>query len=67
MISVEKEEFEQLVEYLEEIESITIGADSPDANELAKKNPKKAIKLMEQDMAAISKLITKINELKMFY
>lgn len=66
-IEISKEEYDALVGYLEEIDAITIGADSPDANELAKKNPKQALEDMTADMAAISEIVTKIMEMKMFY
>lgn len=66
-IEISREEYDALVGYLEEINGITIVADSPDANELAKKNPKKALEDMTADMAAISEIVTKILELKMFY
>ena len=66
-IEISREEYDALAGYLEEINGITIVADSPDANELAKKNPKKALEDMTADMAAISEIVTKILELKMFY
>lgn len=66
-IEISREEYDALVGYLEEINGITIVADSPDANELAKKNPKKALEDMTADMAAISEIVTKILEMKMFY
>lgn len=66
-IEISREEYDALVGYLNEIDGITIVADSPDANELAKKNPKKALEDMTADMAAISEIVTKILELKMFY
>ena len=66
-IEISREEYDALAGYLEEINGITIVADSPDANELAKKNPKKALEDMTADMAAISEIVTKILEMKMFY
>lgn len=66
-IEISREDYHALVGYLEEIDAITIGADSPDANKLANKNPYKAIKDMTADMAAISNIVTKIMEMKMFY
>ena len=65
-IEISREEYDALAGYLEEINGITIVADSPDANALAKKNPKKALEDMTADMAAISEIVTKILELKMF-
>ena len=38
-----------------------------EVNELAKKNPKKALEDITSDMAAISEIVTKIMEMKMFY
>ena len=66
-IEISREEYDALAGYLEEINGITIVADSPDANELAKKNPKKALEDMTADMAAISEIVSKILEMKMFY
>jgi hypothetical protein len=47
---------------LEEIDGICIGADSPDANTLMKKNPKKACEYMYSDIAEICNIVTDIQK-----
>lgn len=47
---------------LEEIDSICIGADSPDANTLMKKDPKTACEYMYSDIAEICNIVTDIQK-----
>lgn len=48
------------IEQLEEIQAICIGADSPDAITLGKKDPSKELKLCRMDISAISNIVEQI-------
>lgn len=53
---------EKIIEKLEEIQSICIGADSPDAIENGKNNPADELEKCRQDLSAISDNVEKILE-----
>ena len=50
----------KLFEQLEEIQSICIGADSPDAHEHAERDPIEELQCCQQDLGAISNIVEKI-------
>lgn len=52
----------QLFEQLEEIQSICIGADSPDAHEHAERDPFEELQCCQQDLGAISDIVEKIQQ-----
>lgn len=49
-----------IIEYLQEIQSICIGADSPDAIENGKRDPVDELQKCRVDMCAISVIVEKI-------
>ena len=54
---------EKITELLDEIQSICIGADSPDAIENGKNNPADELEKCRQDLSAISDIVEQIQEL----
>ena len=54
---------DEIVELLEEIKSICVGADSPDALENGKKNPKDELAKCRKDISTISDLAEQIENL----
>ena len=48
------------IEKLEEIQSICIGADSPDAQERTKQDPIQELAYCQADLGAISKLVEEL-------
>lgn len=55
---------QDIVEMLDEIQSICIGADSPDAIENGKNNPVDELEKCRQDLSAISDIVEQILEPK---
>lgn len=55
---------QDIVEMLDEIQSICIGADSPDAIENGKRDPADELKKCRQDLTAISNIVEQILEPK---
>ena len=51
-----------IIEMLEEIQSICIGADSPDAQERTKTDPKTELENCQKDLSAISDIVEKIQQ-----
>jgi hypothetical protein len=54
---------DKIIEKLEEIQAICIGADSPDALNNGEKDPIAELQCCREDIAAISKLTEEIQEL----
>lgn len=52
--------YEKSCEQLEEIQSICIGADSPDAHEHAERDPIEELQCCQQDIGAISNIVEEI-------
>lgn len=50
----------KIIEMLEEIQAICVGADSPDANTLGEQNPEKELQNCRADLSAISNITEKI-------
>lgn len=55
---------QDIIEMLDEIQSICIGADSPDAIENGKNNPADELEKCRQDLSAISNIVEQILEPK---
>lgn len=53
----------KIIELIEEIQAICIGADSPDAIENGKLNPELELKYCREDLSAISGIAEKIQEI----
>ena len=54
---------DKIIERLEEIQAICIGADSPDAIENGKTNPEQELQYCKDDITAISGIVEEIQEL----
>lgn len=52
--------YDNITEKLQEIQSICIGADSPDANEHAERDPIEELQCCQQDIGAISNITEEI-------
>lgn len=52
--------YDNATEKLEEIQSICIGADSPDAQERTKQDPVSELKNCQQDLGAISNIVEEL-------
>lgn len=56
----EKDANQTLAEALEEIQSICIGADSPDAQERTQSDPKTELEYCQKDLSAISNIVERL-------
>lgn len=56
------EDKDEIIELLEEIKAICVGADSPDAIKNGEENAKDELKKCREDISAISNIVEKIQE-----